>query len=73
MEKNVEYIEARDKLISGAEKYANELVGLRPVPTGGAQSHVGRKEIQDWGNRWSPLIFHRKMNRMAMEAGLCQK
>jgi len=65
-----EYIEARDKLIPAAEDYANRTAGLRPTPKGGAQSYAGREEIQAWGNTWD-LVFHREMNRLAVEAGLC--
>ena len=64
-----EYVSVRDSLIPEAEEYANRVAGLRPNPVGGAQSHHGRMEIQEWGDTWS-LVFHRKMDELGRKKGL---
>ena len=66
------YVEARDRLTPEAEAYADQVAGFRPHPQGGAQSFAGRTEIQKWGDLWS-LVFHRKMNELAIMSGLCSE
>lgn len=57
---NQEYIEARNALIPLAEQYANESAG--PTPP-------AKRLISSWAARWNEF-FHKKMNELAMDAGL---
>ena len=56
---NKEYVQARNKLIRGAEKHAYEAAG--PKPAG--------KDVDDWCNNWNQA-FHREMDRMARFTGV---
>ena len=64
-----EYVLLRDKLIPQAEECANQTCGLRPDVD--AQTYLGRMTIQEWSDAWTG-VFHRTMNKLAAESGLCQ-
>ncbi len=58
---NTEYINARDKLIPVAEKYADKKIG-KPPPKIGAGKHNKAYEI--WASKWNKC-FLGKMNELA--------
>lgn len=61
-----EYEKARDKLLPEAEKYANEIAGARPRTGSNREEHI------QWSDRWNQA-YHRRMNELAQEKGLCTK
>lgn len=58
---NRKYEAARNKLISKAEKFANQEAG--PKPRGSS------KELDAWNIKWN-RIYHNKMNELARNEGL---
>lgn len=54
------YIEARNRLIPEAERYANKLCGKKPPKKTGKKADNSRDE---WNARWN-RTFHSKMNQL---------
>lgn len=61
------YEKNRNKLMPEAEKYANEMTGLRPKTGANREQHI------EWSDKWN-RAYHRRMNELAREKGLlCKK
>ena len=58
-----EYERSRNKLIPVAEKIAFSANGKKP-------RGAGEDIMERWANSWN-LSFHRAMNNLAKESGLC--
>ena len=56
---NQKYINARNKLIPEAERFANDIHGKT----------AGTKSKDEWYHSWS-AEFHNKMDRLAFNAGI---